>query len=83
MITAALLKIFEFIISSLTFILPDVQALPEGIENAIDFFAPKWSSWNDYVPVDTLLLVFGFAITFEFAILTFHVVDWSYKKIRG
>lgn len=83
MITGALITILSAVISFIVYLLPTVEKLPLGADQAITFFASYWSSWGQYFPVGTFVAVLSFVIVVETSILTFHLFDWAYKKLRG
>jgi len=83
MIVSGIIYLLYWLLSGLVMVLPTTQALPSQIDNALNFFIPKFSAWNAYIPLSDILTVFGLVLSIELSIWTFHGIDWTYKKFRG
>jgi len=83
MITSAIISMFGALLSGLIALLPAMTALPDNIDSALSYFVPIWSSWNNILPLTDLFIILTSILSIELIVLTFHVVDWIYNKIRG
>lgn len=83
MIVSSIIYLLGYLLTALTNVLPTTGNLPIQIDSALNFFIPKFSSWNVYIPLSDFLIIFSLVLTIEFAIFTFHSADWIYKKLRG
>ena len=83
MIISAILYIFAGILNGLVFVLPDASDLTGEISNAISFFSTYWNNWNVIFPLDTAVTVIGLVVALEVTILTYHLMMWVVRLIRG
>jgi len=83
MIVSFFITILSAILSGLIALLPSTSAINSNVDSAITFFAPKFSTWNDVLPVDSLLTIIGLVLTFEAGLLLFFSINWIFNKIRG
>jgi len=85
MITDAILlilyKTILIVISPITS-LADVT-LPSGLSTAITTANGYISSVNAFIPVDTLLTIFGAILVVEVAALSYKLIMWILTKIPG
>jgi hypothetical protein len=78
-----LLRIFQVIIQGLVSILPNGSSMPSQINSAFTTFAGFFQKANAIFPMDTVFTIMGLILTLEASILSFHIGNWIYTKIRG
>jgi len=83
MITTLLLYILLTILKGLLlpFTLMDNASLPDAFTNAMITASTYLSSFNDFIPVSTLLTILGLVLIIEVFINGFKLVNWAIKKI--
>jgi len=42
-----------------------------------------YTSLNDYLPIDTILAIALFSLTFETLFFTYKLIRWGYRKVPG
>lgn len=67
-----------FVITAPLRLLADAS-LPTGITNAVASVGSYVAPLSTFVPVDTLLAIFGIFLTYEAAIFAFKVFNWVRK----
>lgn len=83
MIITAILYLFKFLFATVLNWLPVGSALPTTISDALNFFIPLWSKWENLLPLSDLLIVITLIISIEGYIWIFGLGNFVYKKIRG
>jgi len=83
MITTALLYFFYAGIYFFLLLLPTGGDLNSNIATALDEFATYWNMLDSVMPVGTLFTVLLLYLAFETIILSYKVINWIIKKIRG
>ena len=78
MILNALITLIDYIIRPFLWALPELEALPNGVNNAVDFAFNGLAGMHYFVPfTDTLLNAILLAFAFELTILTM----WAFNKV--
>jgi len=83
MIISALLYIFGGIVNGLVLVLPNGTALPAGIADGITYYQTIWNNWNIIFPLDSVITIIGLIIALEATVLTYHLMMWVVRLIRG
>lgn len=83
MITEAFFEIFRYLFLSLLFFFPEGPSLPETLTTTWANLLDYAGQFNNIFPVNEMLLVLVFLISFEIAMLTFTGMFWLLKFIRG
>jgi len=83
MITTALLYFFYAGIYFFLQILPTGGDLNTNITTDLDEFAKYWNMLDSVMPVGTLFTVLLLYLAFEAIILSYKVINWIIKKLRG
>jgi len=83
MITTILLYIIFGLIKVLLipFTLLPNASLPVDFSNAIVSASNYISAFNDFIPVNTILIILGLVLTIELFINIFKLINWTIKKI--
>lgn len=69
-------------ISSPLLLLPDVS-LDGSIMSSIITFSEMLAGLNGFLPITTLLIIFGLALAVESALFIYRIVMWIIRKIPG
>jgi uncharacterized membrane protein YdbT with pleckstrin-like domain len=74
--TSLLIKLAIFIplLTVIIMILPDAT-LPAGLTNTLTALAPIYSSWNQLLPLDTMLVVFLLFLSIQILLAGFSIVS--------
>lgn len=81
MIITALLNIIYWFIVATVGVLPNVDAMPDGLDNAIDSILELFAKWQTVVPIfDDLLTIVLLMLSIEAGILTLMAINWVIKK---
>lgn len=83
MITTLLLYVIFGLIKLLLlpFTLLPNASLPIDFSNAIVVASSYISSFNNFIPVQTILTILSLVLTIEFFIILFKLINWTIKKI--
>jgi len=82
MILTIILNLFDLLLSSLLNLLPS-GSLPTQIQTAFDYFVGIVNSFSYVIPVATLFEAFALVVSVDVAILLWHFVNWTIRKIPG
>ena len=85
MITTALLNLVYFFVASIASFfstLPDVS-LGTSISSAITTASGSYAAMNGYFPMDTLIAIALFDLTFETGYFVYKMIRWAYQKVPG
>lgn len=81
MILTALLNIIYWFVKVAVGVLPSVESLPEGFNNAIDSILTIIAQWETVIPVfSDLLTIILLMLSIEAGILTLMSINWVIKK---
>ena len=85
MITAALLELVYLFVSAIALIFSSAQdvVLSPNIASAISAVSGSYSALNGIFPIDTLLAIVAFDLTFELAYFVYKLIRWGYQKVPG
>jgi uncharacterized membrane protein SirB2 len=83
MITGFLLWILYQFFSLVIYVFPNFGGLPTQMTDALNAMQTYLQKANSILPVDTMLVVIGIALTFEAAVLTFRLTNYIVNKVRG
>lgn len=82
MIVSFFYILFSNFVALMIAILP-IGSLPTQIASGLDYVLELAYSFNAMIPVDSLLLILGLSLAFQFAILLFKVVNYIVSVARG
>lgn len=83
MITQFFLDTISAVIEFFIGLLPDPEALPDGLSSALSTFADSTHFLNHLFPMSTFLIVFSFVVAIELGLQAFNAYNWLYNKFRG
>ena len=83
MVTDILLTILNWFISALVYLLPTWSIWPNGVINALNYFAQQVMIFNFILPIDTLFQILSFLINFFVILVTAKIITMFINYIRG
>lgn len=83
MIFDIILNFFFDFLNLFVYLLPDVPALPSGLDTAITNIGSYISPFSSVFPLATLFAILSIILVFEASIFSFKTFNWIYNKIRG
>lgn len=54
-----------------------------GLSTALTNIKRYWSMWNDYIDMDTFLLLAKWLVGIQITLFAFKTFNWIYNKLRG
>lgn len=82
MILDLLLGIPILLLQALLGVLPS-GSLPSSISSSFSTMVGYLAEWKSFFPVDTLLAVVSWAVTFQLALWGTEFAIWMYGRVRG
>jgi len=82
MIVTILLNLFDLVVGSLLNLLPS-GSLPTEISTGVNYFVGVVNTFSYVIPVATLFEAFALVVSVDLAILVWHFINWTIRKIPG
>lgn len=83
MISNLLLLFFYYFFLGVITLFPNFTELPQDVDNAMNTISPYFIQAKAFVPMETLITILSSIILFETGLLTFKLINFVFKKLRG
>lgn len=83
MITTILLDIFYGFVYGVSLVVASFGTVSDNnsITESITTMKTYYMSLNEYLPLDTILAIVAFSLTFEGSVFLYKLVRWGYRKV--
>lgn len=85
MIVDFLIKIVYYFVYGITLVVSQFGDVPDNnaITTSIATLKTYYVSLNSYMPLDTILAIVAFSLTFEGVYFLYKLIRWGYQKVPG
>jgi len=81
MITDGIINLGFLLLHLFNLILPTSDGLPSNFQDSLHTFFSNAYAFNNVLPIDSLLTVFGILVTFEIGIMVYRFTRWIFASI--